>query len=225
MLPPFIPLPKFLFDLNLSINAKLLYGLLLNRTMLSQRSDWKNKDGNIYVIYTIAQLAKDINRSERTVNSGLKELEKSHLIKRKHQGLNRANFIYVLLPDSTQISSPTHEKNFHTDTQKTSCTNTQNLPTSNTEYKYKDISNIERTHKAQGKYKNVYLSENDFLNLKAEYPLKFAEYIERLSEYMKISGKKYANHASVIRKWILQDNKSNNNYSDYDYQYKEGECL
>ena len=37
-----------------SINAKLLYGLLLNRTMLSQKSGWVSEDGNVYVIYTIS---------------------------------------------------------------------------------------------------------------------------------------------------------------------------
>ncbi|WP_407926652.1 replication initiator protein A [Butyricicoccus faecihominis] len=36
-----------------SINAKLLYGLLLNRTMLSQKNVWVSEDGNVYVIYTI----------------------------------------------------------------------------------------------------------------------------------------------------------------------------
>ena len=30
-----------------SINAKLLYGLLLNRTTLSQKSGWISEDGNV----------------------------------------------------------------------------------------------------------------------------------------------------------------------------------
>ncbi len=43
-----------------SINAKLLYGLLLNRTMLSQKIGWVSEDGNVYVIYTIKQMANDL---------------------------------------------------------------------------------------------------------------------------------------------------------------------
>ena len=50
-----------------SINAKLLYGFLLNRTMLSQKSGWVSEDGNVYVIYTIKQIADDLDRSERSV--------------------------------------------------------------------------------------------------------------------------------------------------------------
>lgn len=38
-----------------SINAKLLYGLLLNRTVLSQKSGWVSEDGNMYVIYLYDQ--------------------------------------------------------------------------------------------------------------------------------------------------------------------------
>ena len=36
-----------------SINAKLLYGLLLNRTMLSQKNGWESENGNVYVIYSL----------------------------------------------------------------------------------------------------------------------------------------------------------------------------
>ena len=56
-----------------SINAKLLYGLLLNRTTLSQKSGWVSKDGDVYVIYTIKQMANDLDRSERTVKTALRE--------------------------------------------------------------------------------------------------------------------------------------------------------
>lgn len=63
-----------------SINAKLLYALLLNRTMLSQKSGWVSEDGNVYVIYTIKQMANDLNRSERTVKTALCELENAGLI-------------------------------------------------------------------------------------------------------------------------------------------------
>ena len=55
-LPPFIPLPRFMLAGEYSINAKLLYGLLLNHTTLSQKSGWVSEDGNVYVIYTIKQM-------------------------------------------------------------------------------------------------------------------------------------------------------------------------
>ena len=63
-LPPFVPLPRFILRGEYSINAKLLYALLLGRTQLSQKSGWVSEDGDVYVIYTIRQMANDLNRSE-----------------------------------------------------------------------------------------------------------------------------------------------------------------
>lgn len=60
MLPPFVPLPRFILHAELSINAKLLYGLILNRTMLSRKSGWYADNGAVYVIYTIKQMANDL---------------------------------------------------------------------------------------------------------------------------------------------------------------------
>ena len=88
-----------------SINAKLLYGLLLNRTTLSQKSGWVSEDGNVYVIYTIKQMANDLDRSERTVKTALRELENAGLITRVRQGWNQANRIFLQIPDRVQVSS------------------------------------------------------------------------------------------------------------------------
>ena len=70
-----MPLPRFILRDEYSINAKLLYALLLGRTQLSQKSGWVSEDGDVYVLYTIRQMANDLNRSERTVKAALAELE------------------------------------------------------------------------------------------------------------------------------------------------------
>ena len=81
-----MPLPRFILWGEYSINAKLLYALLLGRTQLSQKSGWVSEDGNVYVIYTIRQMANDLNRSERTVKAALAELENAGLIIRVQCG-------------------------------------------------------------------------------------------------------------------------------------------
>ena len=92
-LPPYIPVPRFLMDLPLSSNARLLYGLLLSRTQLSQRNGWVDEKGRAYVIYTISQLAADLHRSPRTAENALKELEAASLLQRVRQGWNKPNKI------------------------------------------------------------------------------------------------------------------------------------
>ena len=98
-------MPRFILRGEYSINAKLLYALLLGRTQLSQKSGWVSEDGDVYVIYTIRQMANDLNRSERTVKAALAELENAGLITRIRQGWNRANHIFLQLPDEVQLSS------------------------------------------------------------------------------------------------------------------------
>ena len=101
-----------------SINAKLLYALPLNRTMLSQKSGWVSEDGNVYVIYTIKQMANDLNRSERTVKTALCELENPGLLTRVRQGLTKANRLFLQIPDGVQLSSPLMGKGCLSEVQK-----------------------------------------------------------------------------------------------------------
>ena len=178
-LPPFIPLPRFMIASEHSINAKLLYGLLLNRTMLSQKSGWVSEDGNVYVIYTIMQMADDLNRSERTVKTALNELENAGLITRVRQGWNRANRIFLHLPDGVQLSSPPEGNICPMEVQETSPCMGQKLPTSNTKQEYINMIQTERGEIARrrfGEYQNVFLSDDEFTRLQNAYPDKYEEY-------------------------------------------------
>ena len=178
-LPPFIPLPRFMIASEHSINAKLLYGLLLNRTMLSQKSGWVSEDGNVYVIYTIKQMADGLNRSERTVKTALNELENAGLITRVRQGWNRANRIFLHLPDGVQLSSPPEGKICPMEVQESSPCMGQKLPTSNTKQEYINMIQTERGEIARrrfGEYQNVFLSDDEFTRLQNAYPDKYEEY-------------------------------------------------
>ena len=178
-LPPFIPLPRFMIASEHSINAKLLYGLLLNRTMLSQKSGWVSEDGNVYVIYTIKQMADDLNRSERTVKTALNELENAGLITRVRQGWNRANRIFLHLPDGVQLSSPPEGNICPMEVQETSPCMGQKLPTSSTKQEYINLIQTERGEIARrrfGEYQNVFLSDDEFTWLQNAYPDKYEEY-------------------------------------------------
>ena len=167
-----------------SINAKLLYGLLLNRTMLSQKNGWESENGNVYVIYTIKQMANDLDRSERTVKTALRDLENAGLITRVRQGWNQANRIFLQIPDRVQVSSRPEGNTCPMDVQDSSPSIGQELPTSNTEQEYKDKSQTEkaeRTRRRYGEFQNVFLSGEECTRLETAYPGKAAEYIERLS--------------------------------------------
>lgn len=64
------------------------------------------------------------------------------------------------------------------------------------------------TRHKYGSYKNVLLSDEELETLKEEYDDWF-ERIERLSEYIASSGKKYKNFLATIRSWARKENKGN----------------
>lgn len=77
-----------------------------------------------------------------------------------------------------------------------------------------------------GRYANVFLSENELLELKTELPDRIGQYIERLSAYMASTGRRYQSHAATIRRWAADDQaKESAKRRLPDYNCKEGESL
>ena len=56
----FYRIPKMLFTnerfKTISAEAKILYGLLLDRMNLSAKNGWQDKDGKVYIIFTIEDI-------------------------------------------------------------------------------------------------------------------------------------------------------------------------
>jgi DNA-binding Lrp family transcriptional regulator len=79
----------------LTSNDMLVYALLLDRMMLSQKNGWKNDKEEIFLLFTKEEIAEKLGISEGTVYNSFKHLEKFRLIKQKRQGLNKPNLIYI----------------------------------------------------------------------------------------------------------------------------------
>ena len=96
----FYRIPKILFSQdkfwNVSTDAKLLYGILLDRMNLSARNGWLDEAGRVYIIFTIEEIKESLGCAEKKAVKLLDELEKkAELIERKRQGLGKPNLIYV----------------------------------------------------------------------------------------------------------------------------------
>ena len=61
------------------------------------------------------------------------------------------------------------------------------------------------TRHKYGLYENVLLTDEDYQKLQEEFPHDHTERIERLSEYIASTGKKYKNHLATIRNWARND--------------------
>lgn len=87
----FYRVPKVLFTnerfWNISADAKMLYGILLDRMSLSAKNGWIDKNGRVYIIFTIDEAKMALNCAEQKAIKLLSELEKkAGLIERKRQG-------------------------------------------------------------------------------------------------------------------------------------------
>lgn len=102
----------------------------------------------MYVIYTIKQMEDDLDRSERTVKTALRELENAGLITRVRQGWNQANRIFLQIPDRVQLSSHPEGNICPMDVQDSSPCMGQKWPASNTDTEYKEHSKTERVNRS-----------------------------------------------------------------------------
>ena len=77
-----------------------------------------------------------------------------------------------------------------------------------------------------GRYQNIFLTDEELADLQASFPAVWEQYIEKLSEYMASTGKRYQSHAATIRRWAGEDAKKAAPPSrNRDYSVKEDETV
>lgn len=96
----FYRIPKVLFTdkkfSELSTDAKVLYGLLLDRMSLSLKNQWLDAEHRVYIIYTTEEIMEALSCGNQKACRLMTELEKnSGLIDRRRQGLGKPSIIYV----------------------------------------------------------------------------------------------------------------------------------
>jgi len=96
----FYRMPKILFVddyfSTISCEAKVLYGLLLDRATLSKSNNWIDELGRVYVFYKQTEAMEMLNIKKNKVIAIFKELEDIGLLIRKKQGQGKPTRLYVL---------------------------------------------------------------------------------------------------------------------------------
>ena len=170
----------------LSSDAKLLYGLLLDRVSLSQKNGWVDENGRIYVVFTLDNIMISLNCSDKTATKMLVELEKHGLIERKRQGQGKPVLIYV--------KNFIHSENLRVLTRKISdsglveCTtlDSEKVRCNNTEFNNTDISETNLILSGDGDmderetYRQYFIVQLEYHALKQQYPYQCRELDEIL---------------------------------------------
>ena len=82
----------------LSSDAKLLYGLMLDRMSMSMKNEWFDDQNRAYIIYTLDNVMDDLGCGKDKAVKVLKELDDKTgigLIEKVRQGLGKPDIIYV----------------------------------------------------------------------------------------------------------------------------------
>lgn len=83
---------------SLSCEAKVLYGLMLDRMSLSIKNRWFDEEDRVYIIFTVEEIAELLNCGTQKAVKLMKELDDNQgigLIEKKRLGLGKPNVIYV----------------------------------------------------------------------------------------------------------------------------------
>ena len=160
----FYRIPKVLFTdeyfRNLSSDAKVLYGLMLDRMALSIRHQWFDEEGKVYIIFTVEQVIQYMNCGRDKAMKTLAELDTKKgigLIERVKQGFGKPDIIYV--------------KNFILRTSKDVKNNDESEESiqQNREVEEVDLSESEKSTYRGRKNRLQGVGKTDFINTKYNY--------------------------------------------------------
>ena len=108
----------------LSNEAKLLYGLLLDRTGLSAEHNWTDENGRVYIHFTNAEVCKTLRIGMQKAGKLFRELTAAGLIERIRIGLGKPDKIFV------KQCCPASSAEKDEETQPGSSVNTEEIPPS-----------------------------------------------------------------------------------------------
>ena len=77
------------------VEAKMLYGLMLDRMGLSEQNRWLDELGRVFIYYTVDSVREDLCCGKEKACKLLADLERADLIERRRQGLTKPTITYV----------------------------------------------------------------------------------------------------------------------------------
>ena len=95
----FIRIPKRMLTeesfSSLSLAAKILYGVLLDRMALSVKNGWLDDEKRVYIIFKIEEIQDLLGFSKKKAIEYLGELENFGLVEKKRRGLGLPSILYI----------------------------------------------------------------------------------------------------------------------------------
>ena len=190
---------------------------------MANRFAWEEFTSPILTLLSESKLTKNEFYTSRN------KLKQFGLIDFKESGGNKAtvykvNSIVSLSGNQNQTQTMTQSG-----TQIVTQTVTQNVNINKTKNQKPKTRNKKEINKESfGEFENVLLSEQELSKLKTRFGEDANSYIERLSNYIASSGKRYKSHYATILTWAEEDKQSEKlgggNYADKSQRHPKQLC-
>lgn len=220
----FLKVPEILVDgeefKGLSAEAIILYSMLLKRTGMSFKNKWIDKENRVFIYFTVEEIMRRRNISKPTAIKTLDELDSKKgigLIERVRLGLGKPNIIYVkdfMSVFQAKGNDFQKSKNFTSEVKDIDLRSKENelqevknvdsnyIENNKSKYSKREYSFCEN---GLGTFQNVFLTDEDIFDLQIKLNAQLDNYIERLSAYIKSTGKIYKDHKATILSWFYKD--------------------
>ena len=220
----FLKVPEILVDgeefNGLSAEAIILYSMLLKRTGISFKNNWIDKENRVFIYFTVEEIMRRRNISKPTAIKTLDELDSKKgigLIERVRLGLGKPNIIYVkdfMSVFQAKGNDFQKSKNFTSEVKDVDLRSKENelqevknvdsnyIENNKSKYSKREYSFCEN---GLGTFQNVFLTDEDISDLQIKLNAQLDNYIERLSAYIKSTGKIYKDHKATILSWFYKD--------------------
>lgn len=178
----FYRIPKALFEhehySKMKLESKVAYALLRDRFELSVKNGWVDKNGFVYLTYTVENLMKILGCGKNKVIAIKKELAEFNLLEEERVGYNKPNRIYVLNLDTARTF--------------------ENQTTS----EHSDSKEVSKSNPNDTEYSDTNFNETDLLDEEEEVERKKNQII---SEFGKSIGKSLISEAELNTEFNLKD--------------------
>ena len=174
----FYRIPKALFTgsyfKDLSSDAKILYGLMLDRMSLSIKNQWFDDKNRAYIYFSIEDIMELLNCGRNKAIKSMRELDDETgigLIEKRRQGFGKVNIIYV----KTFMPEKTDKKKFGEELKKfrkqTSVENEESTEVYNSNFKSVDENRLDSDKRSEDyqAYENLVKETIDYESLEVTH--------------------------------------------------------
>lgn len=168
----------------ISNDAKLLYGLMLDRMSLSMKNGWLDEDNRVYIIYTISTIMEDLSCGKDKAIKVLAELDSIKgvgLIEKIRRGFGKPDIIYIKnfisLEDDTEEEYSNNDD--ITEVEKKDFKKSEKQSSEGSE------NRLQKVGKADSNYTNISYTNKSYNNLINQSTVKIDE-IDNINTYTEI---------------------------------------